>query len=83
MSVVVTIGVVMRWGPLASGAMDTIGLQWGFIALLTLTGLSLTALLAERRHDLEQLRIVAERYRRFLNPIPRPCGWQSRTVALS
>jgi PAS domain S-box-containing protein len=72
MSVVVTTGVVMRLGPLASSTMDTIGLQWGFIALLALTGLSLTALLAERRHDLEQLRSVAERYRRLFKSNPSP-----------
>jgi PAS domain S-box-containing protein len=72
MSVVVTTGAVQRLGPLASGTMDTIGLQWGFIALLVLTGLSLTALLAERRHDLEQLRSVAERYRRLFKSNPSP-----------
>jgi PAS domain S-box-containing protein len=72
MSVVTTIGAVMRLGPLAGGAMDGIGLQWGFIALLTLTGLSLTALLAERRHDLEQLRTVAERYRCLFYSNPSP-----------
>ena len=72
MSVVVTTGIVMRLGPLASSTIDDIGLQWGFIALLALTGLSLTALLAERRHDLEQLRIVAERYRRLFKSNPSP-----------
>ncbi len=72
LSVVVTIGIVMRRGPLAGSTIDDIGLQWGFIALLTLTGLSLTALLAERRHDLEQLRIVAERYRRLFKSNPSP-----------
>ncbi len=72
MSVVVTTGVAMRLGPLASGTMETIGLQWGFISLLALTGLLLTALLAERRHDLEQLRVVAERYQRLFKSNPSP-----------
>ncbi len=72
MSVVATTGLVMRLGPLASGAMNTIGLQWGFIALLTLTGLTLTALLAERRHDLEQLHTVAARYRSLFKSNPSP-----------
>jgi PAS domain S-box-containing protein len=73
MSLVVTAGVVLRLGPLASNnPLDNIGLQWGFIALLGLTGLSLTALLAERRRDLEQLRIVAERYLRLFKSNPSP-----------
>jgi PAS domain S-box-containing protein len=72
MSVVVTVGIAMQLGLLASSTVDDIGLEWGFIALLALTGLSLTALLAERRHDLEQLRIVAEHYRRLFKSNPSP-----------
>ena len=63
----------MRLGPLAaSSPIENIGLQWGFIALLSLTGLSLTALLAERRRDLDQLNTVAERYQRLFKSNPSP-----------
>lgn len=73
MSLVMTAGVGMRLGPLAaSSPIENIGLQWGFIALLSLTGLSLTALLAERRRDLAELKIVAERYQRLFKSNPSP-----------
>ena len=73
MSLVMTAGVGMRLGPLAaSSPIENIGLQWGFIALLSLTGLSLTALLAERRRDLDELKIVAERYQRLFKSNPSP-----------
>jgi PAS domain S-box-containing protein len=73
MSLVTTAGVGMRLGPLAaSSPIENIGLQWGFIALLSLTGLSLTALLGERRRDLDQLKSVAERYQRLFKSNPSP-----------
>jgi two-component system sensor kinase FixL len=73
MSLVATAGVAMRLGPLtASSPVDSIGLQWGFIAMLVLTGLSLTALLAERRRDLRQLNADAERYQRLFRSNPSP-----------
>ena len=73
MSLVTTAGVGMRLGPLAaSSPIENIGLQWGFIALLSLTGLSLTALLAERRRDLDELKNVAERYQRLFKSNPSP-----------
>jgi PAS domain S-box-containing protein len=73
MSLVATVGVGMRLGPLADrGVIQDIGLQWGFIAVLGLTGLSLTALLAERRRDLEQLKMVADRYQRLFKSNPSP-----------
>ncbi|HME40813.1 MAG TPA: PAS domain S-box protein [Steroidobacteraceae bacterium] len=73
MSLVATAGVDMRLGPLAiSSPMENIGLQWGFIALLALTGLSLTALLAERRRDRERLTAIAQRYQRLFQANPSP-----------
>jgi PAS domain S-box-containing protein len=73
MSLVTTAGVGMRLGPLAaSSPIENIGLQWGFIALLSLTGLSLTALLGERRRDLDELKIVAERCQRLFKSNPSP-----------
>jgi PAS domain S-box-containing protein len=73
MSVVANAGVGMRIGPLASAnAMDSLALQWGFIALLMLTGLSLTALLAARRRDTNHLKAVAERYERLFRVNPSP-----------
>jgi PAS domain S-box-containing protein len=73
MSLVATAGVGLRMGPLGSSAtIQDIGLQWGFISVLALTGLSLTALLAERRRDLEQLRMVAARYQRLFKSNPSP-----------
>ncbi len=73
MSLVMTAGVGMRLGPLAaSSPIENIGLQWGFIALLSLTGLSLTALLAERRRDLDELKVVAELYQRLFKSNPSP-----------
>jgi PAS domain S-box-containing protein len=66
MSVVAMVGTGMRLGPLATGnPTENIGLLWGFIGLLTLTGLSLTALLAGRRRDLKRLTAAAERYQRL------------------
>jgi PAS domain S-box-containing protein len=73
MSLVATIGVDLQMGPLASdNPLENIGLQWGFITLLALTGLMLTALLAERRQDLERLTDVARRYKRFFKSNPSP-----------
>jgi PAS domain S-box-containing protein len=73
MSLVATAGVGMRVGPLASeNPIESIALQWGFISLLVLTGLSLTALLAERSHDLKRLQAAAERYRRLFKANPSP-----------
>ncbi len=66
MSVVAMVGTGMRLGPLATGSpTENIGLLWGFIGLLTVTGLSLTALLAGRRRDLKRLTAAAERYQRL------------------
>jgi PAS domain S-box-containing protein len=73
MSLVATAGFGMRMGPLTTvSPIESIGLQWGFIALLALTGLSLTALLAERRRDLQQLNADAERYQRLFRFNPSP-----------
>jgi len=73
MSLVATCGVDLRLGPLASeGPLASVGLQWGFIALLALTSLMLTALLAERRLDLKRLTGVAERYKRLFKANPSP-----------
>jgi PAS domain S-box-containing protein len=73
MSLTATLGVDLGMGPLASdNPLDNIGLQWGFITLLGLTGLTLTALLAERRRDLERLTTVAERYKRLFKANPSP-----------
>ncbi len=73
MSLVVTAGVGLRIGPLATRSpIDGIGLQWGFILLLALTGLSLTALLAERRRDMDRLMSAAERYQRLFKFNPSP-----------
>ncbi len=73
MSLVVTAGVGLRIGPLATRSpIDGIGLQWGFILLLSLTGLSLTALLAERRRDMDRLTGAAERYQRLFKFNPSP-----------
>jgi PAS domain S-box-containing protein len=79
LSLVATAGVALRLGPLGGGSPGyNIGLQWGFIALLGLTGLSLTALLAERRRDLDRLTNVAERYRRLFKSSPSPL-WLAET----
>jgi PAS domain S-box-containing protein len=73
MSLVTITGVGLRMGPLGtSSPMQSIGLQWGFIALLALTGLSLAALLAERRRDHQRLKAVAERYQRLFKSNPSP-----------
>ena len=73
MSLVATAGVGLRIGPLATRSpIDGIALQWGFILLLSLTGLSLTALLAERRRDMDRLTGAAERYRRLFKFNPSP-----------
>lgn len=73
MSLVTTAGVGMRLGPLGAGSTThNFGLQWGFIALLALVGLALTALLAERRRDHDQLKIVADRYQRLFKSNPSP-----------
>jgi PAS domain S-box-containing protein len=73
MSLVATAGVGMRVGPLASSSpIEGVAMQWGFIALLALTGLSLTALLAERRRDLQRLKVVAERYQQLFKSNPSP-----------
>lgn len=73
MSLVVTIGTGLRLGPLASrGSFANAGLQWGFIALLALIGLWLTALLAERSSTLKRLSAVAERYQRLFKANPSP-----------
>jgi PAS domain S-box-containing protein len=73
MSFAATASVGMRIGPLTTvNPIDGIGLQWGFISLLALTGLSLTALLAERRRDLRQLSADAERYQRLFKSNPSP-----------
>ncbi len=73
MSLVATIGVGLHLGPLAAGSpTESVTRQWGFIALLALTGLSLTALLAERRRDLKQLNAVADRYQRLFKSNPSP-----------
>ena len=66
MSLVAAAGVGTQLGPLAAGAPgETISLQWEFIGLLVLTGLSLTALLAERRRDHQRLTAAAESYQRL------------------
>jgi PAS domain S-box-containing protein len=73
MSLVATAGVGMQLGPLTTGKpIENLGMQWGFIALLTLAGLSLTAMLAERRRDVKQLSEAAERYHRLFKSNPSP-----------
>ncbi|MGO9931456.1 MAG: PAS domain S-box protein [Steroidobacteraceae bacterium] len=73
MSLVASVGVGFRLGPLAAHSLtEGVTTQWGFIGLLTLTGLSLTALLAERRRDLQQLHALAERYQRLFKSNPSP-----------
>ncbi len=73
MSLVATVGVDLRMGPLANdNPLDNIGLQWGFITLLALTSLTLTALLAERRRDLARLTAVADRYKSLFKANPSP-----------
>jgi len=73
MSLVVASGAGLRLGPLASrGSLANVGLQWGFIALLALTGLWLTVLLAERSRALKRLSAVAERYQRLFKANPSP-----------
>jgi PAS domain-containing protein len=56
LSLVATVGFGLRIGVLGAGLAATdLEFLWGFIGLLTLTGLLLTALLAERRRERERL----------------------------
>ena len=73
LALVATAGVGMGLGPLAtSSPIEYVALQWGFVALLALTGLSITALLAERGGALERLTAVAERYQQLFKSNPSP-----------
>ncbi|MBS0373440.1 MAG: PAS domain S-box protein [Proteobacteria bacterium] len=62
LSLVATVGFALRVGVLGAGLAATdLEFLWGFIGLLTLTGLLLTALLAERRRERERLAQRAQR----------------------
>jgi two-component system, LuxR family, sensor kinase FixL len=73
LSLVATVAFGLRLGPLGStGPAESIEVLWGFIGLLAVTGLFLTALLAERRHDVARLAARAQRYQRLFKANPSP-----------
>ena len=63
---------------LQQGVLSTIGVDegidtlWGFLALLTVTGMFLTVLLAERNRTLRELAATAQRHRRLFEHDPHP-----------
>jgi PAS domain S-box-containing protein len=68
-----TASFALQRGVLATiGADEGISALWGFLALLTVTGLTLTALLAERNRILAEIAAVAERNRRVFELDPHP-----------
>ena len=73
MSLTATFGFAMNLGPFSAlGASDATEVLWGFTALVALTGLFLSALLAERRRDLHRLTVNAQRYVRLFTHNPSP-----------
>jgi len=71
---------------LQRGALSSINVNegiatvWGFLGLLTVTGMFLTALLAERNRTLRKLAATTERYRRLFAHGPHPLWVQDRTT---
>jgi PAS domain S-box-containing protein len=68
------------------GVLATIGVNegidtlWGFLALLIVTGMFLTVLLAERNRRLHELAAAAERHRRLFDDGPHPMWVQDRAT---
>ena len=68
-----TLSFALQRGVLATiGVNEGIDTLWGFLALLTVTGMFLTVLLAERNRMLRELAATAERYRRLFEHEPHP-----------
>ena len=68
-----TVGFALQRGVFASiGADEGISALWSFLSLLTITGMFLTALLAERNRIRAALATTAERYRRLFESDPHP-----------
>jgi len=71
---------------LQQGALSSININegiatlWGFLALLTVTGMFLTALLAERNRTLQELAATTQRYRRLFALGPHPLWVQDGTT---
>jgi hypothetical protein len=71
---------------LQRGVLATIGVDegidtlWGFLALLIVTGMFLTVLLAERNRRLHELAAAAERHRRLFDDGPHPMWVQDRAT---
>jgi len=72
-SIAATIGFGLQLGVFAGvGGREGIEVQWGFIGLLTGTGLFLIALLSGREHARRQLAASAQRYRHLFVANPSP-----------
>ena len=72
-SIGATVGFGLQLGVFAGiGRREAIEVQWGFIAVLTGTGLFLTALQSSRQLAQQQLALAVERYRRLFLANPRP-----------
>jgi len=76
-----TTSFALQSGALSSNNINEgITTLWGFLALLTVTGMFLTALLAERHRTLRELAATTQRYRRLFEHSPHPLWVQDRTT---
>jgi PAS domain S-box-containing protein len=76
-----TTSFALQRGALASiNVNEGIATLWGFLGVLTVTGMFLTALLAERNRTLQNLAATAQRYRRLFAHGPHPLWLQDRTT---
>ena len=74
-----TLSFAAQRGVLATiGVDEDIDTLWGFLALLIVTGMFLTVLLAERNRRLHELAAAAERHRRLFDDGPHPMWVQDR-----
>ena len=76
-----TLSFALQRGVLATiGVNEGIDTLWGFLALLIVTGMFLTVLLAERNRRLHELAAAAERHRRLFDDGPHPMWVQDRAT---
>jgi PAS domain S-box-containing protein len=76
-----TLSFVLQQGVLTSiGVDEGITTLWGFLLLLTLTGMFLTVLLAERHRTMREFAATAQRYRRLFALGPHPLWVQDRAT---
>ena len=74
-----TVSFALQRGVLATmGAHEGVSALWSFLALLTVTGMFLTALLAERNRIRDQVARSATRYQRLFDSDPHPLWVQER-----